>query len=91
MEKNQAIIEIQKMIRSKIIYPAQAKNITVYDTDGNIFMIWAMTGSIRKMWTGSYRSLRSRNRMCGLMHILTVTEIFWFSEEGFTSNIPKAG
>ena len=37
MEKNQAIIEIQKMIRSKIIYPAQAKNITVYDTDGNIF------------------------------------------------------
>ena len=25
------------MIRSKIIYPAQAKNITVYDTDGNIF------------------------------------------------------
>ena len=25
------------MIRTKIIYPAQAKNITVYDTDGNIF------------------------------------------------------
>ncbi|MFR7898800.1 MAG: hypothetical protein ACLU6Y_02460 [Ruminococcus sp.] len=25
------------MIRNKIIYPAQAKNITVYDTDGNIF------------------------------------------------------
>jgi len=40
------------------------------------FMIWAMTGSIRKMWTGSCRSLRSRTRMCGLMHILTVTEIF---------------
>ena len=37
MEKNQAITEIQHMIRSKIIYPAQAKNITVYDTDGNIF------------------------------------------------------
>ena len=37
MEKNQAITEIQSMIRSKIIYPAQAKNITVYDTDGNIF------------------------------------------------------
>ena len=37
MEKNQAITEIQQMIRSKIIYPAQAKNITVYDTDGNIF------------------------------------------------------
>ena len=36
-EKNQAINEIQHMIRSKIIYPAQAKNITVYDTDGNIF------------------------------------------------------
>ena len=25
------------MIRNKIIYPAQAKTITVYDTDGNIF------------------------------------------------------
>ena len=37
MEKNQTITEIQQMIRSKIIYPAQAKNITVYDTDGNIF------------------------------------------------------
>ena len=37
MEKNQAILEIQSMIRNKIIYPAQAKNITVYDTDGNIF------------------------------------------------------
>ena len=37
MEKNKAITEIQSMIRSKIIYPAQAKNITVYDTDGNIF------------------------------------------------------
>jgi len=37
IEKNKAITEIQSMIRSKIIYPAQAKNITVYDTDGNIF------------------------------------------------------
>ena len=37
MEKNQAMLEIQNMIRNKIIYPAQAKNITVYDTDGNIF------------------------------------------------------
>lgn len=37
MEKNKAITEIQSMVRSKIIYPAQAKNITVYDTDGNIF------------------------------------------------------
>ena len=37
MEKNQAINEIQSMIRNKIIYPAQAKNITVYDTEGNIF------------------------------------------------------
>ena len=91
MEKNQAMLEIQNMIRNKIIYPAQAKNITVYDTDGNIFMIWAMTGSIRKMWTGSCRSLKSRTRMCGLMYILTVTEIFWFLEEGFTSIIPKAG
>lgn len=32
------MLEIQSMIRNKIIYPAQAKNITVYDTsDGNIF------------------------------------------------------
>ena len=37
MEKNQAMLEIHNMIRNKIIYPAQAKNITVYDTDGNIF------------------------------------------------------
>ena len=37
MEKNQAMNQIQSMIRSKIIYPAQAKNITVYDTEGNIF------------------------------------------------------
>ena len=37
IEKNQAINEIQSMVRTKIIYPAQAKNITVYDTDGNIF------------------------------------------------------
>lgn len=37
MEKNKALTEIQSMIRSKIIYPAQAKNITVYDTDGDIF------------------------------------------------------
>lgn len=37
IEKNQAINEIQSMIRTKIIYPAQAKNITVYDTHGNIF------------------------------------------------------
>ena len=37
MEKNQAINQIQSMIRTKIIYPGQAKNITVYDTDGNIF------------------------------------------------------
>ncbi len=37
MEKNKAMNQIQSMIRSKIIYPAQAKNITVYDTEGNIF------------------------------------------------------
>lgn len=37
MEKNQVINKIQSMIRTKIIYPGQAKNITVYDTDGNIF------------------------------------------------------
>ena len=37
MEKNKALTEIQSMIRSKIIYPAQAKNITVYDTEGDIF------------------------------------------------------
>ena len=73
MEKNQAINEIQSMIRNKIIYPAQAKNITVYDTEGNIFMIWGMTGSIRRMWTGSFPGLRSRIRMCGLTYTLTGT------------------
>ena len=48
MEKNQAITEIQKMIRSKIIYPAQAKNITVYDTDGNIFYDLGYDGFYQK-------------------------------------------
>ncbi|MFR5149094.1 MAG: hypothetical protein ACLTER_05810 [Ruminococcus sp.] len=37
-----AILEIQNMIRNKIIYPARGENITVYDTDGNIFMIWKL-------------------------------------------------
>lgn len=37
IEKNRAITDIQQMIQSKIIYPAQAKNITVYDTQGEIF------------------------------------------------------
>lgn len=37
IEKNETINQIQQIIRTKIIYPAQAKNITVYDTDGKIF------------------------------------------------------
>jgi two-component system sensor histidine kinase YesM len=36
-EKNRIILDIQEMVRSKIIYPAQAKNITVYNRDGEIF------------------------------------------------------
>ena len=48
MEKNQAITEIQSMIRSKIIYPAQAKNITVYDTEGNIFYDLGYDGFYQK-------------------------------------------
>ena len=48
MEKNQAILEIQSMIRNKIIYPAQAKNITVYDTDGNIFYDLGYDGFYQK-------------------------------------------
>ena len=48
MEKNQAMLEIQNMIRNKIIYPAQAKNITVYDTDGNIFYDLGYDGFYQK-------------------------------------------
>ena len=48
MEKNQAILEIQSMIRNKIIYPSQAKNITVYDTDGNIFYDLGYDGFYQK-------------------------------------------
>ena len=48
MEKNQAINEIQSMIRNKIIYPAQAKNITVYDTEGNIFYDLGYDGFYQK-------------------------------------------
>ncbi len=36
-EKHQAIVDIQAFIRTQIIYPAQAKNITIYNTEGNIF------------------------------------------------------
>lgn len=36
-EKNRIMLNIQEIVRSKIIYPAQAKNITVYDLDGQIF------------------------------------------------------
>ena len=48
MEKNQAMLEIQSMIRNKIIYPAQAKNITVYDTEGNIFYDLGYDGFYQK-------------------------------------------
>ena len=34
------------MIRSKNHLSCTGKNITVYDTDGNIFMIWDMMGYI---------------------------------------------
>lgn len=37
IKKNETVNQIQQIIRNKIIYPAQAKNITVYDTDGKIF------------------------------------------------------
>ncbi|MCR5053595.1 MAG: histidine kinase [Lachnospiraceae bacterium] len=36
-EKHRTILDIQSIIRTQIIYPAQAKNITVYDTEGKIF------------------------------------------------------
>lgn len=36
-EKNKIILHIQNIVKTKIIYPAQAKNITILDKDGNIF------------------------------------------------------
>jgi hypothetical protein len=48
-EKNQAINEIQHMIRSKIIYPAQAKTLQYMIQMGIFFMIWDMMGYIRMM------------------------------------------
>ena len=55
MEKNQAMLEIQNMIRNKIIYPAQAKNITVYDTDGNIFYDLGYDGFYQEIGRASCR------------------------------------
>ncbi len=36
-EKNRIILDIQSIIRTQIIYPAQAKNITILDKNGNTF------------------------------------------------------
>ncbi len=36
-EKNKRVGKILELVRSQIIYPAQAKNITIYDQNGNIF------------------------------------------------------
>ncbi len=36
-EKNKIILNIQNIVKSQIIYPAQAKNITILDKYGNIF------------------------------------------------------
>lgn len=90
IEKNQAINEIQSMIRTKIIYPAQAKNITVYDTDGLFFMTLAMTVSIRMMWICSSIGCARKIRMYGHMCTPTATEISWSLEEGSMSSTAKA-
>jgi len=37
IEKNTAKLSIQSIIRTQIIYPAQAKNISVYSLDGKLF------------------------------------------------------
>ncbi len=37
-EKNKRVSKILELVRSQIIYPAQAKNITIYDQSGNIFL-----------------------------------------------------
>lgn len=36
-ERNKMMLKIQGIVKTKIIYPAQAKNITIIDTKGNIF------------------------------------------------------
>lgn len=36
-EKNKIMLHIQGIVKTKIIYPAQAKNITILDKNGNIF------------------------------------------------------
>jgi two-component system sensor histidine kinase YesM len=36
-EKNKIVRSIQDLVDTQIIYPAQAKNITIYDKNGNIF------------------------------------------------------
>lgn len=36
-EKNKIMLHIQDLVKTKIIYPAQAKNITILDKDSNMF------------------------------------------------------
>ena len=90
IEKNQAINEIQSMIRTKIIYPAQAKNITVYDTDGNIFYDLGYDGfyqnDVDMLLDRCARKIRMYGRMC----TPTATEISWSLEEESMSSTVKA-
>ena len=37
VEKNKAVLKIQDIVKSRIIYPAHAKNITILDSKGKIF------------------------------------------------------
>ena len=83
IEKNQAINEIQHMVRTKIIYPAQAKkNITVYDTDGNIFYDLGYDGFYQDDVDMLLDRLahEENHRMYGRMYTPTVTETFWSLE-----------
>lgn len=90
MEKNKALTEIQSMIRSKIIYPAQAKNITVYDTEGDIFYDLGYDGFYQDDVDRILNRLQKKVRMCGLMSILIVTEIFLSWDEEFTNGTIRA-
>ena len=90
IEKNQAINEIQSMIRTKIIYPAQAKNITVYDTDGNIFYDLGYDGFYQDDVDMLLDRLRQENQDVWHMCTPTATEISWSLEEGSMSSTAKA-
>ena len=78
------------MVRTKIIYPAQAKNITVYDTDGNIFYDLGYDGFYQDDVDMLLDRCAWKIRMYGRMYTPTVTETFWSLEEGSMNSTAKA-